>query len=94
MSLTMRLATSYLFCFGYAPNVFNLVFPEAFFLTTKKRFGWLPRNINIIIVIISLVIPFGWLLISLLLLGARYITNEVEKYNFNIDFSTEKNLIF
>ena len=67
------LGNSIFFCFGYGFNIFNLVFPEALHLLTKKATNYDRNNPKSywIIVLPSMLIPFGWVVLSIILVISR-----------------------
>jgi len=67
------LGNSFLFCFGYLPNIFNFVFPETLHLLTNRftKYDYSNPKEYWIIVIPSMLLPFGWLALSIILIISR-----------------------
>lgn len=72
-----------MFIFAYVLNVFNLVFPEACFLITDKQVSigkWGKR----LILYPSIFLPFGWLILIIILLSLKLINDETNKLTLDI----------
>lgn len=83
------LSCSAIFVFGYIPNVFNLVFPEGYFIVTKGIFGKAPKRIEWVL-FISIIIPFSWIIMIASLFFIRKLLTAFDDFSKDIKISIKE----
>jgi len=87
------LTDSWLFVFGILPNVFNVIYPEIYFIATKRQFELKNRVLKWVVCYFSVIVPFSWVLLYAMLVVLNKIVKtgeDVAKLATSINIELDK----